>query len=238
MPETKFKLEYAVNHYEAQGVTAVITAAGTSSRMGGVDKILAVLQGKPVLAYALQAFQAHPMVTAIVVVASAENMLPVQRICADFSKVTDIVAGGASRAESVAAGFAQVRTRYVLIHDGARPLVSRPVIDRVLRALETDAACAAAIPVKDTVKSVNENGVVLATLRRDGLMAMQTPQGFEAAVYQNALNGNKDISGFTDDCALVESSGVQVRCVPGENKNIKITTAEDLIIAAAFLKGE
>lgn len=236
MPQVEFKLEYAVNMYEAPGTTVIITAAGASSRMGGRDKILADLAGRPVLAHTLQAFEAHPSVTSIVVVASQQNLLRVQQVCAGFSKVTDVVPGGATRAESVAAGFAQVRTRYVLMHDGARPLVTKPVIDRVLAGLQTHAACAAAVPVKDTVKIVDESGIVRQTLRRDELMAMQTPQGFDSAVYQNALAGNPDISAFTDDCALVESSGVQVQCVPGDERNIKITTAEDLVIAAALLR--
>lgn len=236
MPQVEFKLEYAVNMYEAAGATAIITAAGSSSRMGGCDKILADLAGRPILAHTLQAFDTHPSITAIVVVASQQNLLKVQQICADFPKVTDIVIGGATRAESVAAGFAQVRTRYVLIHDGARPLITKPVIDRVIDGLRTNVACAAAVPVKDTVKIVDENAIVRQTLQRDELMAMQTPQGFESQAYQNALSGNPDIHMFTDDCALVESSGVRVKCVPGDERNIKITTPTDLVIAAALLR--
>lgn len=235
MPQVQFKLEYAVDAYETPGATAIITAAGASTRMGGVDKILANLAGRPVLAHTLAAFQAHPSVTAIVVVAAAHNLLRVQQLCAAFSKVTDVVPGGDTRAESVAAGFAQVRTRYVLIHDGARPLVSKPVIDRVLAGLQTAAACAAAVPVRDTVKVVDASGIVRQTLPRETLAAMQTPQGFESAVYKNALAGNPEIGMFTDDCALVESSGVRVHCVAGDSRNIKITTTEDLTIAAALL---
>lgn len=237
MPQVEFKLEYTLNAYETEGVTAIITAAGSSSRMGGVDKILAPLNGKPVLAHTLQAFEDHPEITAIIVVAAERNLLAVQQICEKFSKVTDVVPGGENRADSVATGFSLVRTKQVLIHDGARPLVDKPVIDRVLEGLKTYVACAAAVPVKDTVKTVDENGLILSTLKRDTLMAMQTPQGFDSQVYRNALEGNTDIGCFTDDCALVESSGVQVYCVAGDYRNIKITTAEDLLIAAC-LKGE
>lgn len=238
MPQVEFKLEYAVNPYDTPGTTVIITAAGASTRMGGTDKILAPLAGRPVLAHTLQAFEDHPEIGAVVVVAAAHNLLQVQQLCTAFSKVTDVVPGGASRAESVAAGFARVRTRHVLIHDGARPLVSKPVIDRVLAGLQTGVACAAAVPVKDTVKRVNADGIVQQTLCREELMAMQTPQGFDSAVYQNALSGNPELSSFTDDCALVESSGVQVRCVRGAYRNIKITTAEDLTLAAALLQEE
>ncbi len=238
LPQVQFKLEYSLNNYETDGVTAIITAAGSSSRMGGLDKILAPLRGRPVLTYSLKAFQEHPDIKAIVVVASKSNMQAVQSLCNEFSKVTDIVSGGDSRAESVAAGFNMVRTKQVLIHDGARPLVSKEIIDRVIEGLKTNKASAAAMPVKDTIKSVDEFGMVTATLKRDGLMAMQTPQGFDSETYENALSGRTDISGFTDDCALVESSGVKVNCVAGDYKNIKITTAEDLLVAETFLKGE
>ncbi|MBQ7288112.1 MAG: 2-C-methyl-D-erythritol 4-phosphate cytidylyltransferase [Clostridia bacterium] len=238
MPTTQFKLEYAVNPYQTPGVTVIVTAAGSSSRMGGIDKILTGLAGKPVLFHTLQAFENHPSVTAIIVVASERNLLQVQQICEGFSKITDVVQGGASRAESVAEGFARVETPLVLIHDGARPLVSKAVIDRVLSGLQNHAACAAAVPVRDTVKVVNEDGKVQKTLCREALRAMQTPQGFASSVYRNALDNGGKISAFTDDCALVENSGVTVQCVEGDPKNIKITTAEDLVVAAAFLKEE
>lgn len=238
MPMTQFKLQYSLNMYEASGTTAIITAAGSSQRMGGLDKMMAYLQGVPVLAHTIKAFEEHSDIKAIIIVASEKNMQAVQSLCDSFSKVTDIVSGGNSRAESVAAGFAQVRTKQVLIHDGARPLVSKEIIDRVIQGLKTNKACAAAMPVKDTIKAVDQSCMVIETLNRDSLMAMQTPQGFDCEVYQNALNGNTDISKFTDDCALVESSGVKVKCVAGDYKNIKITTAEDLLVAEAFLKGE
>ena len=238
MPEVQFKLEYTLNNYDLEGVTVVITAAGSSSRTGGIDKILTLLKGEPVLAHSLKVFNEHEGVAAIVVVASEHNMLQVQKICEPFSKVTDIVSGKESRAESVAEGFSFVRTKKVLIHDGARPLVQRPVIDRVLEALKTHLACSAGVPVKDTVKCVDSNGLVLSTLKRDSLLAMQTPQGFDSHIYRNALDAADDISSFTDECALVENIGVKVCCVAGDYKNIKITTAEDLIVAEAFLKGE
>ena len=238
MPMTQFKLEYSLNIYEASGITAIITAAGSSQRMGGLDKMMAPLQGVPVLAHTIKAFQEHSDIKAIIVVASEKNIRAVQSLCDSFSKVTDIVSGGNSRAESVAAGFARVRTKQVLIHDGARPLVSKEIIDRVIEGLRINKACAAAVPIKDTIKTVDQSGMVIETLNRDSLMAMQTPQAFESEAYQNALNGNTDISRFTDDCALVESSGVKVCCVEGNYKNIKITTAEDLLVAEAFLKGE
>lgn len=238
MPETAFKLEYSVDGYDKDGVTAVIVAGGSSSRMGGTDKMLADLDGRCVLWHTVNAFENHPDIAAIIVVASESNMNAVQNACEGFSKITDITLGGKDRAHSAKNGFSLVRTKYVLVQDGARPLVTKEVIDRVIAGLRSSDACAAAVPVKDTVKRVDSNGYVVETLCRDTLVAMQTPQGFLSSVYKTALETAEDISAFTDDCALVESAGVTVKCVKGDHANIKITTAEDLILARALLKGE
>ena len=239
MSTTQFKLSYEkIGQFHDHSVTALIVAAGSSSRMGGQDKMLAHLNGKPVLYHTINVFQKNDSVAKIVVVGSKSNLLEVQNICTAFPKVSDVVEGGQNRAESVSNGFSFVRTKYILIQDGARPLVTEEVINRVMAGLENSGACAAAVPVRDTIKMVDEDSIIHATLKRDSLMAMQTPQGFLSSVYEHALNNHKDLSGFTDDCALVESSGVKVHCVQGDYRNIKITTEEDLIVAAALMKGE
>lgn len=235
--ETLFKLEYTVSRDERDTATAIITAAGSSTRLGGTDKILADLCGRPVLEYSLRAFCDHKGIDSVTVVASAENILEIQKICAKYPKVTDVVVGGKCREESVAAGFARVRSKFVLIHDGARPLVSAAVIDRVLAGLKNCAAVAPAVHLSDTVKTVDPNGAVIQTLSRADLRAVQTPQGFDAEVFGNALEKAGSLSRYTDDCSIVENAGVQVMCVEGDTKNIKITEDTDLKIAAVLLGG-
>lgn len=223
------------------GVGVVVAAAGSASRMGGVNKLFAPLNGVPVLAHTLLAFQNHPLVQCIAVVTKKESVLQVQQLAARFelTKVCDILPGGKNRAQSVQIGFSQLEksgVSTVLIHDGARPLVSGEVISRVIAGVEEFSAAAAAVSVKDAIKQTNSLGKILKDVPRSSLCAMQTPQGFTAESYRKALQTVAAVD-FTDDCALMEQAGYPVYTVPGDYKNIKITTPEDLIIAEALLKG-
>ena len=211
---------------EGRKVTAIIVAAGASRRMG-FDKLFYPLQGAPVLAHTLAAFDAHPMVDAIVVVAG-ENIDRVRRLAGEYPKVTAVVRGGATRAGSVKAGLAAAGGGgLVAIQDGARPFVSEAVITRTLAAAARCGAAAPAVPVKDTVKVVQPDGFVRATPPRETLRAVQTPQVFDAARYARALAGC-DEAAVTDDCGVFESAGGRVLLVEGEYANLKITTKEDL----------
>ncbi len=211
---------------DGKKVTAVVVAAGASRRMG-FDKLFYELQGKPVLAHTLDAFQAHPLVDAVVLVAG-ENEGRARELARAYPKVAAVVRGGATRVASVRAGLAAAgRQGLVAIQDGARPFVSGEVITRALEAAARWGAAAPAVPVKDTIKVVDEDRFVRGTPRRDGLMAVQTPQVFDAFLYGEALAACAD-DAATDDCGVFEAFGGRVKLVEGDYANLKITTREDL----------
>jgi 2-C-methyl-D-erythritol 4-phosphate cytidylyltransferase len=160
------------------------------------------------------------------------------KLCAPFEKVTAVVAGGSSRQESVMHGLNALSSKVqtVAVQDGARPLVTWQLIDRVVRAGDTYGAAAPAIPVKDTIKTV-KGGVVLETPDRKLLQAVQTPQVFDFELLRGALKKAKeDGAEVTDDCSAVERLGMSVKIVEGDEKNIKVTTPMDLKIAELFLE--
>ncbi|MEG1857216.1 MAG: 2-C-methyl-D-erythritol 4-phosphate cytidylyltransferase [Pseudoflavonifractor sp.] len=220
---------------------AVVPAAGSSVRMEGQDKLLLTLGDAPVLVHTLRALESSACIREIVVVTRQDLIVPVARLCGDYGldKVSKVVAGGASRTESVLAGVREVseRAELIAIHDGARPLVTAEVIDgAVLRAAECGAA-APAVPMKDTVKQA-EKGFVTATPDRETLFAVQTPQVFEAALIYGALQKSvTDGAVLTDDCSAVERLGMSVALTKGSYENIKITTSVDLLMAEAILQG-
>lgn len=217
---------------------AVIVAAGSASRMGGVDKIMANLKGVPVIARAAGKFQDCDAISEIVIVTREDLILPVSSACRGMSKVTAVVAGGKSRQESVHLGLNALsdRVRLAAVHDGARPLVSWQVIDRAVRAAHTYGAAAPAVSVKDTIKVV-QGGVVQQTPDRAGLYAVQTPQVFDVDLLRGALKkAALEDARLTDDCSAVERMGMSVKIVEGDERNIKITTPVDLKIAEMLLE--
>ena len=218
--------------------SAVIVAAGSASRMGGVDKILEPLAGVPVILRTVRAFAECDAIREIVVVTSPERILPIMQLCAPFEKVKAVVAGGETRQASVRAGMnaLQNKSGLVAVQDGARPLITWQVIDRVVRAANTYGAAAPAIPVKDTVKRVN-GGIVAETPDRSTLRAVQTPQVFDFALLRSALKkAEKENAQVTDDCSAVERMGMSVKIVEGDERNIKITTPLDMKIAELLLE--
>lgn len=242
MQTKTFELTYTAGDATNRSFGVVIVAAGSASRMGGVNKILAPLLGVPVIRRTLAAFAHHARVSDIVIV-TREDMIPdLQNIVAKagFDKVSDIVVGGDCREESVKIGFERlIQNRLitnVLIQDGARPLVSAEVIDRVMAATEEFSAAIPVVPVHDTVKKIGTLGRVEYTPKRADLVAVQTPQGFSVEVYQAALSKQDSTSEHTDDSSIVEAAGMDVFTVAGDIKNIKITTQEDLLLAEAYLK--
>lgn len=220
---------------------ALVAAAGASSRMGGVNKLLEPLDGVPVLVRTLVSFQLAEEVDEIVVAAREEDLVEISRLCHTYgiTKCAKVVRGGESRAHSVllAALEASPESDLLAVQDGARPLVTPELIGRVVSAAARCGAAAPAVAVKDTVKSVREDGAVAETLDRNVLRAVQTPQVFEASLLKAALQSALE-SGVpvTDDCSAVERLGKVVFLVEGEEENLKITTPVDLILAEAILQ--
>lgn len=217
---------------------AVIVAAGSASRMGGIDKVMAPLGGEPMIARTVRAFQECDAISEIVVVTREDLIVPIGRLTRDMSKVTAVVAGGASRQESVHLGLNALsdKVKLAAIHDGARPFVTWQLIDWVVRAANSYGAAAPAIPVKDTIKEV-QGFVVKNTPARSALRAVQTPQVFDFDILRAALKKAKDDGAeVTDDCSAVERMGMSVKIVEGDERNIKITTPLDLKIGELLLE--
>lgn len=219
---------------------AVIVAAGSASRMGGIDKVMAELDGEPMIVRTVRTFQNCDAIKEIVVVTRADLIVPIADLCHDFDKVQAVVVGGDSRQASVEIGLGVLsdKVKLAAIQDGARPLVSWQVIDRTVRAANSYYAAAPAIPVKDTVKVV-QGGIVKETPDRKTLQAVQTPQVFDIDLLRGALYQAKvDGAEVTDDCSAVERLGMSVRIVEGDERNIKVTTPLDLKIARMLLEEE
>lgn len=223
----------------AAGVGAIIVAAGRGLRMGGIDKLFASLGGRPLLAYTLAPFQACSRVDRIVLVLAPENQERGRQLVAEyaFQKVAAICAGGPRRQDSVRLGLSALgglgETEWVLVHDGARPLLSVELIEQVLAAARQTGAALPALPLVDTVKQADNDGFVVRTLDRSGLWAAQTPQAFRYDLLRRAHD--QITADATDDAALVEALGTTVRLVPGSPLNLKVTRAEDLRLVEAIL---
>ena len=217
---------------------AVIVAAGSASRMGGIDKVMAPLGGEPMIVRTVRQFQESDVIREIVVVTRADLMMQIMDLCHGFDKVRAVVVGGDSREESVNMGLNTLseNCQLVAVQDGARPFASWQMIDRVVRAANTYGAAAPAVAVKDTVKVV-QGGLVVATPDRSALRAVQTPQVFDFDILRAALAQAKATGAkITDDCSAVELFGMKVRIVEGDERNIKITTPMDLKIAQLLLE--
>lgn len=217
---------------------AVIVAAGSASRMGGIDKVMAELGGEPMICRTVRAFQISPVIREIVIVTRPDLIEPITALCKDFDKVTAVVAGGSSRQESVERGLDSLsgKVKLAAIQDGARPLISQEVIDRTVRAAHTYGAAAPGIPVKDTIKVV-EGGVIDHTPDRSKLQAVQTPQVFDYDLLRSALQKARDAQAqLTDDCSAVERLKMSVKMVEGDERNLKVTTPMDLKIAQMLLE--
>ena len=221
---------------------AVIAAAGNSTRMGAnCAKQFLPLLGVPVIVLTLSAFERAETVSAAVVVCREEDTAQMRHLLREWKirKVCAVVPGGKSRQESVAAGLKAVppQAGYVAVHDGARALIRPEEIDACVRDCFETGASALGVPVKDTIKVVDSRHSVLSTPDRSALWAVQTPQVFERAVYQRALDEAKRRGGdYTDDCQLAEHIGVPVHLCEGSYENIKLTTPEDLCLAEAILR--
>ena len=220
------------------GVSAVIVAAGSSSRMGGVDKLAAPLGESTVIAHTLRAFQECGEVTEIVLVLRKGAEKPALAGASGCGKLGRIVHGGDTRTQSAYAGVmaCDPGAEIILIHDGARPLVTQKVIQNAVEGARKYGAAVPVTPVTDTVK-VGKDGFADSTPDRETLFAAQTPQAFRSELIKAALQDavDKGLS-LTDDCAAVERLGMRVKLVEGDARNRKITLPSDLAVAELLLK--
>ena len=217
---------------------AVIVAAGSASRMGGIDKVMAELKGEPMIVHTVRAFEVCDAIAEIVIVTRPDLILPITNLTSGFDKVTAVVAGGSSRQESVSLGMNALSDKCELaaIQDGARPLVTWQLIDRVVRAAHAYHAAIPVIPVKDTIKVCN-SALVVSTPDRSTLRAVQTPQVFDFDLLRGALKkAAEDGAEVTDDCSAVERLGMTVRTVEGDERNLKVTTPLDLKLAEMLME--
>lgn len=219
---------------------AIVPAAGRGSRFGSSDnKVWADLCGRPVLEWSVSAIAAHPAILGVVLVAAAGDRARAEALAARVPRVLTVVTGGATRAESVQAGLRALpdTTDIVLVHDGARPLVSRATISHVLEGVIEHGAAVPGLPVADTVKRVSGDGVVVENVSREGLWSVQTPQGALRELLERAYSEAFEADAPpTDEAGLLERSGVPVHVVLGDPDNVKITVPEDLERAAAALR--
>jgi 2-C-methyl-D-erythritol 4-phosphate cytidylyltransferase len=213
---------------------AIIVAAGSSRRMGGVDKLMAPLGGRPVLAHSIAAFASCPAIDDVIVVASKANEAAIRTLLGELAPEARLVLGGSRRRDSVRAGLeALAGCDYVVVHDAARPLVTHALIDAALEGAREVGASLCAVPVTDTVKRSEPSGRVSSTVTREGLWLAQTPQAFRTELLLRAHRAI-DIDA-TDDAALIELLGEPVKLVMGSARNLKITGPEDLALARALL---
>ena len=219
----------------------IVTAAGSSRRMGGTNKLLLPLGGKPLLVHTLSYFDRHPLVRGVVVSAPAEQRELYMGLVREhgLNKVSKIVAGGAERQDSIRNALEALGCgpeEAVAIHDGARPCLTGDLLERLLKALDEAEGSLPMVAVKDTIKRVDEQGRVLETLIRSELYAAQTPQVFRfLAIMEAHQRAHSEGYLGTDDCSLIEHYGGTIRAVEGDYRNLKVTTPEDLELAGAYV---
>lgn len=222
-------------------VSVIIAAAGNSTRYGtGKSKQFLILDNTPVLIKSIQAFEEIDDVKEIIVTARKQDFEVIEDFIAQYGvrKVKHIVEGGDTRQDSIYAAVKKVdeKANLIAVHDGARPLIKRKVIESVIQKADEVDAAACAVPVKDTIKIIDSSGKIVTTPERDALRAVQTPQVFRLSLYKEAIEkAVSDGKQYTDDCQLVESMGYPVYLVDGDYENIKITTPDDLLVAEKFL---
>jgi 2-C-methyl-D-erythritol 4-phosphate cytidylyltransferase len=217
-------------------IGVIIVAAGTGQRMGE-DKAFLTLAGKPLIAWSLDTCHSYKPITQIVLVLNSDNISRGEKLAAgnNWNKLTGICTGGARRQDSVKAGLDNLHScDWIIVHDGARPFLTVDLLRDGLESARETGASVAAVPVKDTIKMVDENRIVKTTLERQQLWIAQTPQVFRSDIITDAYaNMNDDV---TDDAMLVEKMGYDIRLYTGSYSNIKITTPEDMAIAEKIAK--
>ncbi|MDP4133186.1 MAG: 2-C-methyl-D-erythritol 4-phosphate cytidylyltransferase [Bacillota bacterium] len=223
---------------EAPSKGAVIVAAGSGKRMSaGKNKLLLNVLGKSILSYTVSAFDKCKDIDEIILVINEIDRAEIESIIKSekFSKIKAVVNGGKTRQESVMAGLKMLKTDIVIIHDGARCLVTQEIIKSCLKAAWEYNCAACGIISTDTLKHV-ENGYITSTIDRNNTYRIQTPQAFKRDIIINAHQKalSEGFSG-TDDCSLVERLGIPIKFVEGSEENIKVTKKEDLLLAEYIL---
>lgn len=218
-----------------QGVGVIIVAAGRGTRMGTKEsKQYLMLKSKPIIVHTLEKFHQHPLISQIVLVTGKADIVRCESWIKQYGLQDNVqvVEGGNERQHSVYQGLRAISTPWVLVHDGVRPFVADEHITSCFVTAKEYGAAVLAVPVKDTIKQVNEYGEVIGTPKRESLWAIQTPQAFRASDLVRA-HEKASLEGFvgTDDAMLIERLGMQVKVVEGDYSNVKITTPEDLIYA-------
>lgn len=218
-------------------IGVVIAAAGSSQRMSGRDKIFVPLCGKPLIAHTVEVFEKDALIDGIVLVLSENNLAQGQTLVREqrWQKIVAICPGGLRRQDSVAEGLSKLEIcQWVIIHDGARPCLTPELVQRGIEEAQHTGAAIAAVPVKDTIKRVAVDGVIRDTPDRSSLWVAQTPQVFRRDIIREAYcQAEGEVS---DDAALVEKLGYQVKVYFGSYDNIKVTTPGDLVLAEAILR--
>lgn len=215
-------------------ISAIVTAGGTSSRFGNTNKLLEKIHSKEVIKYTIEAFLAVSEIDEIIICANISIIPELEAIFSGYDKIK-IIQGGKTRQESVYNGLACSGCDYVLIHDGARPMISTDVIKKTISMVQEKKALTVAIKTTDTIKKVDENLKIIETIDRSSLYNTQTPQAF---AYNLILQAHEKLKGknFTDDAGMLEYLGQSVYILEGDYRNIKITTQNDINIAAEYLK--
>ncbi len=212
--------------------------------MGGRDKLWLPLAGRATLARTIDAFESSSLISTIILVLNATRVAEAHQLCAaeQWNKIGSLVCGGARRQDSVCAGLDRLyelapETRWVMIHDGARPMVTQQILEAGFKTAQEYQAAVAAVPVKDTIKQA-QDGIITATPVRSQLWSIQTPQIFAFPLIHQAHHTEIALEEATDDATLLERLGYRVAIFPGAYTNLKITTQEDLLIATALLEGQ
>lgn len=237
-------MEQQNKHAKHENHAVILVAAGKGQRMGGeIPKQFLVLDEKEILAHTVSKWENHEQTAEIVLVVGTDDVSFVEDMVQKYGwqKVRAVVAGGAIRGDSVCNGLDALSAdvELVSIHDGVRPFVTECAIDRAIAKAQEMGAVVVGVPVKDTVKRCDANGLVLETPKREEIWLIQTPQTFRKELICSAYEKAKkaDFAG-TDDASIAEFAGYPVEVVLGDYCNIKITTEEDLLLAECFLKEE
>ena len=221
---------------------AIILGSGRSKRMQGTDKLLANLDGNPVITWSIRAFEDNAGIRSVVITTSTENDQKIRNFLrsSHFSKIHSIVAGGPCRARSVLNALKALEDRppdFVAVHDGARPLLTQKIILNGLDQLKVHPAAIPALPATDTVKILDQHQRIMRSIPRSTVWHAQTPQ---FARYKDILNAHlvqsDDLESFTDDASLLEASGIPIQAYQGDPENLKITTAQDLATASTIVE--
>lgn len=241
MEALKFELKYETVTEDNKNLPVIIVAAGSSSRMNGINKQFLEINGKPVIVKTCLKFQRCNRISRIIIVTKEELVLPIQKLCEEYKldKVSDITVGGDTRTQSVINGMKRLKSdeNKVLIHDGARPFVTEDEIIGVCDALRLSDSALSALCITDTVHRTDGEGTVTQTVDRTYLFSALTPQGVTVDKYLSVCE-KYDSSLFTDDVSVMQKGGYKTVIVNGNRKNIKITTRDDITLAKVYAQLE